>query len=71
MFKTFTEKTLKGEEKSNDSLANAKNTGTEEIKAYLESRIEYIRKNRGKETVGEKELQRVLDLVNEQLAAAE
>ncbi len=36
----------------------------EEIKAYLEERIQYIVKTRGKETVEEQELKRVLTLVD-------
>lgn len=39
----------------------------EEIKAYLEKRIEYIRTTRGKFTTGEEELQKVLDEVNKRL----
>lgn len=36
----------------------------EEIKEYLEQRIEWLRKHNGKETARENELQRVLDLIN-------
>lgn len=39
----------------------------EEIKRYLVERIDYITNTRGKETVAENELQKVLDLVNSKL----
>ncbi len=40
----------------------------DEIKNYIDSRIKFIRGTRGKYTVEEQELQKVLDKVNEQLA---
>ena len=33
----------------------------EEIKEYIEQRIEWLRKHNGKETAGEKELQKIID----------
>lgn len=40
-------------------------TTIEEVKAYIEARIEYIVSTRGKYTVAEQELQRVLDQINQ------
>lgn len=42
----------------------------EEVKNYLEERIEFIVRTRGKETTAEKELQKVLDLVNSKMEEA-
>lgn len=39
----------------------------EDIKAYLEERIQYIVKTRGIETIAEQELKRVLTLVDAKL----
>lgn len=36
----------------------------EEVKTYLEERIDHIVRMHGKDTAAEKELQKVLDLVN-------